>query len=301
MTTTTTQSSSSPSSPSHPPEPLDNQNNPLTSDNSRVEQGESAIAATANDPSLVSEADQESKNNNNAKSGNVGKSDPTKSTSPDEGGEASGSTAATPATANESGTGTPAAGDWQAIWSPLHNTYYFYNAATQETTWTNPLEQSSTSSSTSTSTPAAPADEAQPSTSTSASASTPASLASMYALQQAAADQGIDPSLAFLDPSLAAGPSNPAAFTYTAKFNARTGTFTRPDGRDPTHLSEYERAKRMSEAYFDVGAWEQDVEARNAEEEAEGKKRKRPTKKDLERFKEQKRLKKIAKTAWLRT
>jgi hypothetical protein len=62
----------------------------------------------------------------------------------------------------------------------------------------------------------------------------------------------------------------------------------------------------MSEFYFDVGAWERDVEARNkaeieAEAEGEGKKRKRPTKKDLERFKEQKRLKKIAKTAWLRT
>ncbi|KAG2103493.1 uncharacterized protein F5147DRAFT_281721 [Suillus discolor] len=60
----------------------------------------------------------------------------------------------------------------------------------------------------------------------------------------------------------------------------------------------------MSEFYFDVGAWESDVEARNRAEieaEGEGKKRKRPTKKDLERFKEQKKLKKIAKTAWLRT
>ena len=143
------------------------------------------------------------------------------------------------------------------------------------------------------------------------------------ALQAAAAAQGIDPSLAHLDPSLAASTSaSPAAFTYTAKFNARTGAFTRPDGRDPNHVSEYERARRMSEAYFDVGQWEQDVEQRNAQEEAEGKKRKRPTKKDLvsehawfctlgtmlnglmflqERFKEQKRLKKIARTAWLRT
>ncbi|KAF8452748.1 hypothetical protein L210DRAFT_3519539 [Boletus edulis BED1] len=103
--------------------------------------------------------------------------------------------------------------------------------------------------------------------------------------------------------------------------------------------------KRMSEFYFDVGEWEKDVERRDAEEiQAGGKKRKRPTKKDLvsvwmlsvsfsssslfarvardeeskteyastdgradasgsiqERFKEQKKLKKIAKTAWLRT
>jgi len=127
-------------------------------------------------------------------------------------------------------------------------------------------------------------------------------VAAMYALQEAAAAQGIDPSLAFLDPSLAAGPSGAAGYSYSAKFNARTGTFAKPDGRDPTHLSEYERAKRMSEVYFDVGAWEQDVERRKKEEEEEGgRKRKRPSKKDLDRFKEQKKQKKIAKTAWLRT
>jgi hypothetical protein len=84
----------------------------------------------------------------------------------------------------------------------------------------------------------------------------------------------------------------------------------------------------MSEFYFDVSAWEKDVEARKrAEKEDEesgvGGKRKRPSKKDLvssfvtfigivrhkanhpspisqERFKEQKKQKKIAKTAWLR-
>ena len=80
--------------------------------------------------------------------------------------------------------------------------------------------------------------------------------------------------------------------------------------------------KRMSSVYFNMEQWEQEVAQRNKqeeEEEANGKKRKRPTKKDLvrdvvkctnavhspkrlqERFKEQKRLKKIAKTAWLRT
>jgi len=80
--------------------------------------------------------------------------------------------------------------------------------------------------------------------------------------------------------------------------------------------------KRMSEFYFDVNKWEEDIAQQHEQEESgSGKKRKRPTKKDLvsafnrfdsdgplndflcfqERFKEQKRLKKIAKTAWLRT
>jgi hypothetical protein len=44
----------------------------------------------------------------------------------------------------------------------------------------------------------------------------------------------------------------------------------------------------MSEFYFDVGAWEKDVETRKraedeAEADGEGRKRKRPTKKDLVR------------------
>ncbi|CAL1709720.1 unnamed protein product [Somion occarium] len=189
----------------------------------------------------------------------------------------------------------PSVSDWQAIWSPAHTAYYFYNATTQETTWTNPLQSAAAPAS-----PTPPVADESPAASTS---TTPplASVSSIYQLQAAAAAQGIDPSLAFLDPSLAAGPSTGAAFEYTAKFNARTGTFAKPDARDPTHLSEYERAKRMSQFYFDVNAWEAEVAERKEQEEAEGKKRKRPSKKDLERFKEQKRLKKIAKTAWLRT
>ncbi|KAH7926876.1 hypothetical protein BV22DRAFT_1008025 [Leucogyrophana mollusca] len=184
---------------------------------------------------------------------------------------------------------------WQAIWSPQHNSYYFFNSITQETTWTNPLQPPPGDGDT----PSAASSSASPQP----SSSTPSASTSQYATLQAnAIAQGIDPSLAYLDPSLASTSGVPSNFTYTAKFNARTGAFAKPDSRDPTHLSEYERAKRMSEFYFDVGAWEKDVEARKrAEEEGEGKKRKRPTKKDLDRFKEQKKQKKIAKTAWLRT
>ncbi|KAF7798133.1 hypothetical protein EIP86_009348 [Pleurotus ostreatoroseus] len=168
------------------------------------------------------------------------------------------------------------AGDWQAVYSPAHGAYYFYNTVTQQTTWTNPLQPAASSSTPEASSSAAASASASDST-------TPApAAASLYALQEAAVAQGIDPSLAYLDPSLA-GPSGPGADTFTAKFNARTGAFTRPDGRDPTHLSEYERAKRMSMAYFDVGQWEQDLDAQHEQEQEAGKKRKRPTKKDLVR------------------
>ncbi|KAI0088279.1 hypothetical protein BDY19DRAFT_891473 [Irpex rosettiformis] len=197
--------------------------------------------------------------------------------------------------------GTASAGDWQAIWSPAHNAYYFFNSITQETTWSNPLEQGSTSTQASES---ATPEDGHTSSSPSAIAPGPsAAVSQLYAMQAAAAAQGIDPSLAFLDPTLAAGSStstNPAAYAYTAKFNARTGAFARPDARDPGHLSEYERMKRMNEVFFDQAQWEQQL-AQEKEEEEGSRKRKKPTKKDLERFKEQKRQKKIAKTAWLRT
>ncbi|KAJ7084024.1 hypothetical protein B0H15DRAFT_404278 [Mycena belliarum] len=189
---------------------------------------------------------------------------------------------------------------WQAIFSPQYNAYYFYNAETQETTWTNPLqppEQAADPAAASTS----DAPAAEPSTSTADPA-----VPHYTALQNAAIAQGIDPALAYLDPSLAASTSSadPTGLpSFQAKFNARTGQFAAMDSRSPAHLSEYERAKRMSEVFFDVAAWEQNLAREHAAEAEAGgeKKRKRPSKKDLERFKQQKKLKKIAKTAWLRT
>jgi hypothetical protein len=102
---------------------------------------------------------------------------------------------------------------------------------------------------------------------------------------------------------------------FTAKFNRHTGAFARVDARDPSHLSEHERAKRMSQFYFDVDQWQDDLAKHGgsikgpagagASEEWEddgegGRKRKRPTKKDMEMYKEKKKQKKLAKTAWLR-
>ncbi|KAJ7151391.1 hypothetical protein C8R43DRAFT_886807 [Mycena crocata] len=194
---------------------------------------------------------------------------------------------------------------WQAIFSPQYNAYYFYNSETQETTWTNPLqppESAEGAASTSTAAPEAETSTAAPGTAAQPeSSSTP----QYTALQNAAIAQGIDPALAYLDPSLAASTStaDPAGLpSFQAKFNARTGQFAAMDSRSPAHLSEYERAKRMSEVFFDVAAWEQNLAQEHAAEaEAGEKRRKRPSKKDLERFKQQKKLKKIAKTAWLRT
>jgi len=197
-----------------------------------------------------------------------------------------------------SSSGAYSAGDWQAIWSPAHNAYYFYNSTTRETTWVNPLQQGQQQVGDSkgkgkdkgTSETEGDDDEAEgqdkddekqenvAGPSTNATAATPA-LSQWEQMEANAIAQGIDPSLAYLDPSLAAGPSLPSG-AFTARFNARTGAFTAVDGRDPSHLSEYERAKRMSQFYFDVGEWEKELEQRDTEEE-ERKKKRKPTKKDL--------------------
>jgi hypothetical protein len=175
-----------------------------------------------------------------------------------------------PAPPDDDSEGQPAH-SWQAIYSPEHNAYYFYNTDTQETTWNNPIHPEPSPAASSAST-----DEDKDQVPTSSSTYT--------ALQQAAVAQGIDPSLAYLDPTLlsnaAPGAAVPGANpSFTAKFNARTGAFARADARDPSHLSEYERAKRMSEFYFDVNAWETQREDEMGKE--DGKKRKRPSKKDL--------------------
>lgn len=173
--------------------------------------------------------------------------------------------------------------EWQAVWAPTYNAYYYFNPRTNETTWTNPLAPTDSVSE---------SDHAGASTSTAAAAQQPSASSSTgdvttpisAPLPNPAVLNGIDPSLAYLDPSLS-NPLNPSgAYTYAAKFNARTGTFARNDARDPSHLSEYERAKRMSDVYFDVSAWEEDINARNAaeaDEEGSSKKRKKPSKADL--------------------
>ncbi|KAJ7130284.1 hypothetical protein C8R44DRAFT_614245 [Mycena epipterygia] len=230
--------------------------------------------------------------------------EPSSSTEPSATSEATEPATATETPAETAPVAEPPPTAWQAIFSPQYNAYYFYNSETQETTWTNPLQPpdpEAVAEPPTASTSAAPAAET-----TSTAPAAESAVPHYTALQNAAIAQGIDPHLAYLDPSLAASTSSgdPSGLpSFQAKFNARTGQFAAMDSRSPAHLSEYERAKRMSEVFFDVAAWEQNLAQEHAAEAEAGgeKKRKRPSKKDLERFKQQKKLKKIAKTAWLRT
>lgn len=89
------------------------------------------------------------------------------------------------------------------------NAYYFYNTATQATTWTNPLETPTASTSTAGPDSATPSADGPPA---------PEGDGIDYG--------GIDPDLAYLDPTLArartAGGATPA---FQARFNSRTGRF----------------------------------------------------------------------------
>ncbi|CAE6402244.1 unnamed protein product [Rhizoctonia solani] len=188
--------------------------------------------------------------------------------------------------------------EWQAVWSPQHNAYYFFNSRTGETTWVNPLDPAvSTTSASSVQTEAQPTTESKPEE-TSVGEKPPPDLSYLG---------GIDPELAYLDPTLAvpsAGSKGPVP-TFSARFGARDGKFTAMDGRRPEHLSEAARAQRMSSVYYDTEAWEREIAERDAQAKAEaeagvGDKRKRLTKADIERFKEQKKAKKAMRNAWLR-
>ena len=165
-----------------------------------------------------------------------------------------------------------APGEWQTAYSAPHNAWYFFNIRTGETTWTNPLQDPDVVASSS----QPPLDPSLATTQVSASSTT------MTPVGQAALEQGIDPELAYLDPSLAYGPLSSGPGTYSARFNVHTGKFTAQDGRDPSHVSEFARAQRMSAVFFDVQGWEAEIAKRKAEDDLEGPRRKKkPTKADL--------------------
>lgn len=210
---------------------------------------------------------------------------------------------------------------FSAVWDLSHNAYYFWNAATNETTWNNPLVSS---------------DGAGPSSSSAPQAGVPSSNQNAHSINEADAStrdesvseqdfaqmHGIDPDLAFLDPTLYAslmsrasssGSSSGAAYRSAGHFDARSGRFVpssqaAPGGRyDPSRIDESSRAARQMNHMFDYESWAaqrgraQSASADEPEGDAArgGKGQKRPTKTELEIFRERKKQKKMGKYGWL--
>ncbi|ORY73820.1 hypothetical protein BCR35DRAFT_306924 [Leucosporidium creatinivorum] len=165
---------------------------------------------------------------------------------------------------------------WTAVWDPSSNAYYFYNSITNETTWTNPLEGGSDAN---------------------AEASTSAAPA---ASQDSGPDfGGIDPELAFLDPTLSRQmTSGGGTQSFQARFNSRTGRFQGDPSMNPDRISDYSRGTRQQEVFYDTAAWAASLEGKGlkrAGESAEGSRKKKPSAAEVAAFKKKKEDKKKAK------
>lgn len=202
------------------------------------------------------------------------------------------------------GGGQPQPHAWQAVWAPQQGAYYFWNAKTGETTWTNPLAPSPSAATTA---------AAGPSSSGATTAATAATAAPSTAMsdEDFAAMHGIDPDLAFLDPQLYAArlasakgggsAASAAAYGASGAFDTRTGKFVPSAAvlsgvHDPSRLSQVARSTRQMEVFFDVNAYQAERAKEREEREAGGDaKRQRLNKKELKAFKEKRKEKRLKK------
>ncbi|GAA5907600.1 hypothetical protein JCM8208_000014 [Rhodotorula glutinis] len=156
---------------------------------------------------------------------------------------------------------------WQAVFSQDANAWYFWNAATGETTWTNPRDAPPST------TAAAPSTSASTSAGPSSASPAPAPAASSTtdtpAADPSSALPDIDPDLAWLDPALAArqaqasgGSGASAHLAQKGRFHARTGRFMADPSVNPDRVSQFQRGHRQQEAYYDVQGWEQQLAGR---------------------------------------
>lgn len=209
--------------------------------------------------------------------------------------------------------------------------YYYWNRKTNVTTWTNPFESASAPlpSASAENEPASEATvQAESSTSKDGAKSQspqPKASGERKADKAASNDEradssgpsaadfgGIDPDLAYLDPSLASRARGAGgAGAHVARFNARTGKFEADPTKNPDRVSDVQRAKRQNQFYFDYDGWqatlaqqqEQNALKRAAEgdyAEDESNKKHRPSKKEMEAIRARNKEKKEKKQkGWL--
>jgi hypothetical protein len=163
------------------------------------------------------------------------------------------------------------------------NAYYFWNKKTNVTTWDNPLVGANASASASAGTTSNTsksdndegskdqqgeeedegpgnndgADPAVKKAAVKAPAVASAASSSSKPDPSAADYGGIDPELAYLDPTLSTGRKGQSASgSYAARFNARTGRFEGDPTKNPDRVGDVERAKRQNQFYFDYDSWQ---------------------------------------------
>ncbi|RKP22893.1 hypothetical protein SYNPS1DRAFT_25176 [Syncephalis pseudoplumigaleata] len=171
-------------------------------------------------------------------------------------------------------------GAWQACWDQDSYAYYYWNAETNETTWTcpwgdaaaptaqpPPLPGSPPAEGTEGGEPYPPMDEDD---------------AAIYADFMATRGSG----------GGGGGAAPPGGYTASARFNARTGRFQADATLSPENFTIASRMQRQCEAFFDYNNF--------ATERSMGNKRPKLTKQQLERAKKRHKEKREArKRAWL--
>ena len=173
---------------------------------------------------------------------------------------------------------------WQAIWDAQHQAYYFYNALTGQSTWTNPRVPSAT-----TLPPTLPTEGAE------------------YALGtdqpplegEGEGDLGYEPTYYQLahgitDPSAVTAEDIASTYAATGSFNRFTGKWQA--GKNPENYNDENKSRRQMEFYFDVDAAANSHDGRSLKAERQMKKL---SKKELKAFREKRKEKKEQKRrAW---
>ncbi|SDA01433.1 BZ3500_MvSof-1268-A1-R1_Chr10-1g02661 [Microbotryum saponariae] len=181
--------------------------------------------------------------------------------------------------------------NWTAVWDPTAQAYYFHHTLTGVTQWTNPFE--------------APVDST-PTTQPTAGPSTTTATTTADAQDDDPNShinyRGIDPDLAFLDPNLARQQTRGgAAPVFQARFNSKTGRFQGDPSMVPDRISDYSRSSRQQQAFYDTNAWTESLQGRGLyqgqqdEVEEQGGRKRKPSSKEVQAFKDKKEQKKRAK------
>ena len=174
---------------------------------------------------------------------------------------------------------------WQPVWDASFGRYYFYNALTNETTWTNPRVQET------------PDETAAPEPTAIGVESSP-DIPHDPLRYNPAIHGDYDPTAPYAQPREETLSREPE-YTTVAAFNRFTGKFQSAQSHQvPENYNDENKSKRQMEFFFDVDAAANSHEGRSLKAERQTKKL---SKKELKQFKEKRKQRKEEKRkAWLK-
>lgn len=170
---------------------------------------------------------------------------------------------------------------WCPVYDPESKSYYFWNTETQETTWDHPENGNITGTDDNRNT----LEGATANTSANQSNQAATDYHQTYQEQAGQLQQG----------------AQYADYQISAHFNAKSGKFeSDPLNRNPSNHTYAVKAVKHMHHYFDYDTWAEERGTKYMKgEDDEAEKKKKPTKKELERWKKRAKEKQKQKRAWL--